>query len=291
MPPKNTLLGIFTGGKYQTTRDDGIPTLKDMAHSAIDGIIKSQEEYDNKVLYPSGKNIFGQETAPITMGDLNNLVMGVAAPIAKGGDLSKSITKVFEKQNKVAENIVHKDWGIANNYRWNLEASGDILRETGVHGGRFISPDYIYEKANRINKFLNRQQTIKNLRKKYTNEYFKKNPKHINVSDPNKKNNWSVGFLGDTRDAVFTKFNKSNARKHLDDILNAYEDITPVTKSQEIAKDLNLSLIKGDYTKAKKLNDYILYNMDEFIGQGLLPKNKAFQQKQVSDFMKSYGLK
>jgi len=74
VPQDNTLLSILSGGRFQTSKD--LPTLKESAHSVIDQIISSQKESQSQVLFPSGKNVFGSDTAPITEADLYDLILG-----------------------------------------------------------------------------------------------------------------------------------------------------------------------------------------------------------------------
>ena len=84
-----TLLGLIS--RYGTSAD--LPT----AHSFMDDLIQKQEAEMSKVLYPAGKNIFGQPTKPITQEDLNNLAMGLVSPgqgakaIAQGSEGWKQI--------------------------------------------------------------------------------------------------------------------------------------------------------------------------------------------------------
>ena len=87
---ENTLLSLLTGGKYQTSAD--LPTFRETAHSFMDDLMKKQDAEMSEVLYPAGKNIFGQTTEPVTQEDLLSLVMGTLGPgqgaksIAQGSD-------------------------------------------------------------------------------------------------------------------------------------------------------------------------------------------------------------
>lgn len=88
MPKQNnTLLSLLSGGKYQHTgvgkyknTPGGYPTVPETAHSFIDNLI-SQE---SKVLFPSGKNIFGGKTEPFTKGDLIDLTSSYGKILWRG---------------------------------------------------------------------------------------------------------------------------------------------------------------------------------------------------------------
>ena len=134
----NTLLSLITGGRYQTSGD--IPPLSttgkltnenlNRALKAFLGISVGMpmkglrgempfEEYLNRepeVLYPAGKNIFGQPTEPVTQEDLLSLVMGTLGPgqgargalFGKAGraemkPLIDKLTKDIEKMEKVTK--------------------------------------------------------------------------------------------------------------------------------------------------------------------------------------------
>ena len=84
---ENTLLSLITGGKYQTSAD--LPTFRETAHSFMDDLMQKQDAEMSEVLYPAGKNIFGQTTEPVTQEDLLSLVMGTLGP----GQGAKSIVQ------------------------------------------------------------------------------------------------------------------------------------------------------------------------------------------------------
>ena len=79
--PKNTLLGLLTGGRYIQSSD--LPTARQVGSSAIDKIIESDNKRRGKVLFESGKNIFGKPTEEFTQGDLEDLIMGGVAGTTK----------------------------------------------------------------------------------------------------------------------------------------------------------------------------------------------------------------
>ena len=81
MNPENTLLGLLTGGRYMQSSD--LPTARQVGSSAIDKIIESDNKRRGKVLFESGKNIFGKPTEEFTQGDLEDLIMGGVAGTTK----------------------------------------------------------------------------------------------------------------------------------------------------------------------------------------------------------------
>ena len=64
---EETLLSLLTGGKYGTS--DDLPTFRETAHSFMDDLIQKQDAEMSEVLYPAGKNIFGQPTESVTQED------------------------------------------------------------------------------------------------------------------------------------------------------------------------------------------------------------------------------
>ena len=111
---ENTLLSLITGGRYQTSAD--LPTFRETAHSFMDDLMMKQEAEMSEVLYPAGKNIFGQPTEPVTQEDLLSLVMGTLGPgqgargalFGKAGraemkPLIDKLTKDIEKMEKVTK--------------------------------------------------------------------------------------------------------------------------------------------------------------------------------------------
>ena len=94
MNPENTLLGLLTGGRYSQSSD--LPTAKQVGSSAIDSIIESDNKRKSKVLFESGKNIFGKPTKEFTQGDLDDLISGFAGttkPIMSKLGLSKKVPR------------------------------------------------------------------------------------------------------------------------------------------------------------------------------------------------------
>ena len=89
MASKRTLLDLASRGKYKTSAD--LPTLPQMWESYEQSI----EEQGETIISKGGKNIFGQEIEPLTVKDLQGMVMGGVG----GGKLvlgsAKSVFKVW----------------------------------------------------------------------------------------------------------------------------------------------------------------------------------------------------
>ena len=94
MPQDNTLLSILSGGRFRTSED--LPELKESAHGIIDNLISSHGEDMSQVVVPSGRNIFGQETAPVTKRELLEMVTGIGGttrPVMKMLGLTKNMPR------------------------------------------------------------------------------------------------------------------------------------------------------------------------------------------------------
>ena len=116
---ENTLLSLLTGGKYQTSAD--LPTFRETAHSFMDDLMQKQDAEMSEVLYPAGKNIFGQPTEPVTQEDLLSLVMGTLGPGqgARGALFGKAGRDEMKPLiNKLTKDIDKMDRTIERNARW-----------------------------------------------------------------------------------------------------------------------------------------------------------------------------
>ncbi len=116
---ENTLLSLLTGGKYQTSAD--LPTFRETAHSFMDDLMQKQDAEMSEVLYPAGKNIFGQPTEPVTQEDLLSLVMGTLGPGqgARGALFGKAGRDEMKPLiNKLTKDIDKMDKTIERNARW-----------------------------------------------------------------------------------------------------------------------------------------------------------------------------
>ena len=116
---ENTLLSLLKGGKYQTSAD--LPTFRETAHSFMDDLMRKQDAEMSEVLYPAGKNIFGQTTEPVTQEDLLSLVMGTLGPGqgARGALFGKAGRAEMKPLiNKLTKDIDKMDKTIERNARW-----------------------------------------------------------------------------------------------------------------------------------------------------------------------------
>ena len=116
---ENTLLSLITGGRYQTSAD--LPTFRETAHSFMDDLMQKQDAEMSEVLYPAGKNIFGQPTEPVTQEDLLSLVMGTLGPGqgARGALFGKAGRDEMKPLiNKLTKDIDKMDKTIERNARW-----------------------------------------------------------------------------------------------------------------------------------------------------------------------------
>ena len=111
---ENTLLSLITGGKYQTSAD--LPTFRETAHSFMDDLMQKQDAEMSEVLYPAGKNIFGQTTEPVTQEDLLSLVMGTLGPgegmpkLSHPSKIPHYIDSVYDQGNLVAKKLKNIKW-------------------------------------------------------------------------------------------------------------------------------------------------------------------------------------
>ena len=97
-----TLLGLISGGKYQTSAD--LPT----AHSFMDDLIQKQESEMSQVLLPAregDKTIFGTPTKDFTRGDLYSMMPAVGGfamkipPSFRGENLMTKFIKSIQKES------------------------------------------------------------------------------------------------------------------------------------------------------------------------------------------------
>jgi len=123
---------------------------------------------------------------------------------------------IFSYQDKIPEKIVHRDWNKSNAFRHVLEGAGDILRETSLHS----DPGYIAEKSMRIHRYLERV---------------------------NKGRLHPIDSVEEAR--------KSQG-KNLSDLIKAYRKQPTITKDQQLAKDLTLSIAEGRHAEARSFLDH-----------------------------------
>lgn len=153
---ENTLLSLITGGRYQTSAD--LPTFRETAHSFMDDLMMKQDAEMSEVLYPAGKNIFGQPTEPVTQEDLLSLVMGTLGPGqgARGALFGKAGRAEMKPLiNKLTKDIDKMDRTIERNARWiknskRPEFQEDITKVTE----QVINDKFIYRSLlNYLNRY------------------------------------------------------------------------------------------------------------------------------------------
>ena len=127
---ENTLLSLLTGGKYQTSAD--LPTFRETAHSFMDDLMQKQDAEMSEVLYPAGKNIFGQPTEPVTQEDLLSLVMGTLGP-GQGARLLEGL-----KKSEVLDEIEVVQ-GLTKSAKKSAQKFVDAAKKEGVDHGDMVS--------------------------------------------------------------------------------------------------------------------------------------------------------
>lgn len=109
MNPKNeTLLSLLTGGRYYQSSD--LPTGREVASSAIDKLIESDQKRRGEVLFEGGKNILGRETKPFTRGDLEDLLsgLGVAGTVKAGAPSLRNLARGLMDVSKAKKGVGEK---------------------------------------------------------------------------------------------------------------------------------------------------------------------------------------
>ena len=132
------------------------------------------------------------------------------------------MNKEFEFQNKNQEEIIHsKKWNKGNSYRYVLEGTGDIFRELTKND---YYPSYIQEKISRIKNYF---QEMEEKRK-----YFPETGVHPEDS-------YQFSFENNK-----DKFNK---------MISFWKKQPIKNEKQELARQLNISMLTGNFDKAKML--------------------------------------
>jgi len=136
---------------------------------------------------------------------------------------SNNIPDVYEFQDRHAEKIIHTSWNGAggNQWRYRFENAGDILRELGKYHNQFLDGNYIFEKINKIESFINA----------FGNE----NRLHY-----------------DDKYSTLKILNADNLKA----LRHAYEIQPVVTEAQKVALQLIFNLIDGKLSEAKQQIEY-----------------------------------
>lgn len=149
-------------------------------------------------------------------------------------DLSQYIGDTFDVQDATAEITVGKrkdEWGLGGVFRERIENAGDILRELSSRGNR---PDYRYidEKIEKIEHWL--EETHTNI------------PSDIKTLEDFKKTSLRWSTAVDSRDFV-VRFHLPILRQ----TIKEYENIPVYSNETEIAKNLVLNLLRGDFDELR----------------------------------------
>lgn len=94
MQDNKTLLDLITGGRFKTSAD--LPELKETAHKSINDLLEQHRQSMATTMFPAGKNIFGQETSPVTRGEFLDMITGIGGttrPVMRMLGLSKSMPR------------------------------------------------------------------------------------------------------------------------------------------------------------------------------------------------------
>lgn len=239
--------GVFSGQKHSECSEKGcgikgvvVDTNTRIEVEDKEPIIKKESVQCNCTHVFDGKTMTNKEilTAINTEG-------GWGVPIYdKGGDIMQNggginngeIIDVYEYQDTHGEQIVKKSWnGTAGNFwRYRFENAGDILRELSKYGGQYFSTGYIYEKVDKIDRFIKDQMQ-----------------RYIHPDDS------------------YEQMRKDNLQNLLD-LYEAYTKQPIKTKAQQQARQLVLALANNDLIKAKEIIDY--FNNFREINDMSIPK-------------------
>lgn len=143
----------------------------------------------------------------------------IAAKILKESE----VPDVYDFQDSHAEKIIHTSWNGAggNQWRYRFENAGDILRELGKYSNQFLDGNYIFEKVNKIESFINA----------FGNEH------RLHYDD---------------KYSTLKLLNADNLKA----LRHAYEIQPVVTEAQKVALQLIFNLIDGKLSEAKTQIEY-----------------------------------
>ena len=128
---------------------------------------------------------------------------------------------VYKIQDDGAERILERSFKPNRVWVYKIENAGDIIRELSKYKNQFLDPSYIYEKVNKIEKFLKEQQN-----------QFQVHPE----------------------DSYF-QFKRQN-EESVKDFISAYENLPTISEAQSVAKKMVLDLLNGNIDEAQKGIDY-----------------------------------
>ena len=162
--------------------------------------------------------------------NLKNKINGVSEKVEAKESTSdkKSIEEVvgsvdvYAFQDENAERIISERTWNNNEWRYKLENAGDVLRELAKYKNQFLDPSYIYEKIDKIDKYINK----------------------VISNTINKDRDVFLPMLADID------------IKNAADLRKAYEEQPVLSEAQAQARQLALNMIDGKYKEAQKQIDY-----------------------------------
>lgn len=157
------------------------------------------------------------------------LIRGVGKNIGSKVENDETVLKeseapdVYKFQDTHAETLIHQSWngGGGNQWRYRFENAGDVLRELGKYRNEFLDGNYIFEKINKIESFINAF-----------------------------KDDYKLHY--DDRYSTLKIQNEDNLKA----LRHAYEIQPVVTEAQKVALQLIFNLLDGKLLEAKKQTDY-----------------------------------
>ena len=142
----------------------------------------------------------------------------------------------FGFQDANQERVIHSRWDKGNEYRYHLEASGDIFRELALNSDK----TYLNEKIGRVGRYLDRQKS------------------------------------GLHPDDTF-EYSKSNNPAHFSSLERLWSEQPVANQNQQVAKELNLALVRGQFDKARNALSQIKSSVGER-GFVALPEEEGAQR-------------
>lgn len=162
----------------------------------------------------------GETPVKFSEAELGSMIGGLSK-----GEFIKPTTEidVYSLQSETAEPLISsvidepdfKHVWRNNVWRYKLENAGDILRELSKYKNTFLDPGYIFEKVNKIGDFLKKAES-----------------KDLHYDD-------SFESAAKFDSPVLAKLKE------------AYQKLPTMSRAQEVARQLTLSLIDGDIQSAK----------------------------------------
>ena len=135
--------------------------------------------------------------------------------------IAEHLPDIYDMQDSTAERILERSFKPSRVWTYKIENAGDIIRELTKYNGVFIDPSYLYEKVNKIDKFLKEQE----------------NQRDVHPDDS------------------YFQFKRQN-QQSVNDFVTAYTNLPTLSEAQRQANSLVLALLDGNIQEAKKYVDY-----------------------------------